>query len=133
MRLMDRFRQMMIGRYGSDQLNLVLIIIYFVISVISTVARNHILFYIGYALFFVVLFRTFSRNINKRYAENQKFLQLWNPIKGKYYQVTRRMKERKTHRFYKCKNCGQVIRVPKGKGKIAITCPKCRSEFIKTT
>jgi ribosomal protein L37AE/L43A len=86
-------------------------------------------------LFWVLIihmyFRVFSRNINKRYAENQKF------ANARYRMVVernRRKKERAqsgTYKFFSCPTCNQRVRVPKGRGKICITCPKCRSEFTK--
>lgn len=75
----------------------------------------------------------FSRNIDKRCQENSRFLLVWNPIKRWFQQQKRRWKERKTHRYYHCPKCKNTLRVPKGIGKICITCPVCRTEFIKKT
>ena len=76
---------------------------------------------VSYGLMFWALFRTFSRNTYKRYQENRKFLQFFD-----------RLKDRE-HRYYDCPKCRQVVRVPRGKGKIAITCPKCKERFVKKT
>ena len=73
------------------------------------------------ALLILSLFRCFSRNTYKRYNENRKFLLLIDRVKDR------------THRYYTCPKCRQTVRVPKGKGKIAITCPKCREKFVKKT
>ena len=73
----------------------------------------------------------FSRDYNRRYAENQKFLTWQNKVKYKVNNWKRGITDRKTHHIYKCPSCGQKIRVPRGKGKIIVTCPKCRTEFQK--
>lgn len=79
------------------------------------------------------LFRIFSKNIGKRQKENMMFLQL---IRGpeKYVHLYRlRIQNRKESRYYLCKGCEQIIRVPRGKGRIEITCPRCKKKFVKRT
>ncbi len=132
MRLMDRLRQMMIGRYGNDQLNITLIVIYFITFFLTTLTGWVIFVLIGEVGFILYVFRSFSRNIPKRYAENQKFLSITLPIRRLFNRSLQQTQD-KNHKYYTCKQCGQRIRVPKGKGKIAITCPKCKVEFIKKT
>lgn len=132
MRLMDKFRQMMVGRYGADQFSMALIICYLVLSMIGSFTHSLILITMSYGVFVYCMFRTLSKNTSKRYLENQKFLYYFDPIKKKFVGKKKQLQD-KTHCYYKCKNCGQTIRVPKGKGKIVITCPKCRQEFIKKT
>ena len=78
-------------------------------------------------------FRIFSRNIGKRYEENQKFLNWRYKIVCNKSKFMARIKDRKTNSIFNCPNCQQKIRVPKGKGKICIKCPKCRIEFVKKT
>lgn len=131
--LLNKFRQWMVGRYGSDQLGLCMMTVYLLLSILGMVFRNSVLIIIMYVLFILTIFRMFSKNVSKRYAENQKFLSMTAPIRGKMKSFLRRCKQRKTHKFYKCRTCGQIIRVPRGKGKICISCPKCRHEFIKKT
>lgn len=133
MNLLDRFRQWMIGRYGMDQLGWALAIVYMVLSVTTSFTHNRALAAISYLPFLLCLYRMFSKNINRRYQENQTFLAFLNPFKNRYQFLKHSFTERKTYRFFICKQCGQTIRVPKGKGKIEITCPKCRNKFIKKT
>ena len=76
---------------------------------------------VSYIFMFLAIFRSLSRNVYKRYEENRKFLMFWQKLKDK------------DHRYYNCPRCHQQVRVPKGKGKISITCPKCQEKFIKTT
>ncbi len=116
-------RNFMAGRYGTDKLNMCLLwvaVALVVISIFLPVGKL-VLTFLCYGLMFIALFRTFSRNTYKRYQENRKFLQLVDRIKDRQ------------HRYFTCPKCRQTVRVPRGKGKIAITCPKCRERFVKKT
>lgn len=118
-------RSFMQGRYGTDKLNMTLLGIGCGIVVISMFFGNSllklILTLLAYALMIVSIFRCFSRNTYQRYQENHRYLMLLNRFKDR------------THRYYRCPKCKQPVRVPKGKGKISITCPKCQEKFIKKT
>ena len=124
-RLGYKFRNFMIGRYGTDKLNMTILCAGFAVCLISafvdSVQVNLLLTAVSYGLMIWALCRSFSRNTYKRYQENRKFLQFFD-----------RLKDRE-HRYYDCPKCRQVVRVPRGKGKIAITCPKCKERFIKKT
>ncbi len=126
-----RFEQFMQGRYGMDQFGRTLFWATMVCLVLSLIFGGRIWYTLGMVLIIYSYFRMFSRNYAKRYAENQKYLHLTAGIRGKFAQFKRENAQRKTHHIYRCPSCRQKIRVPKGKGKIAITCPKCRTEFIK--
>ena len=121
----------MIGRYGVDSLSKFMLGTAVVLLVFAMGFRNNFLNTLACLLVLLCYFRMFSRNYQKRAEENQKFLEL----KGKAATFLKREKEyfeqRKTHHIYKCPSCKQKIRVPKGKGKISITYPKCHTEFIK--
>ena len=135
---MNWLRRVMAGRYGNDQLGNFLFVGYLLFFVLQFVFRGTMisLVLILFSYFMIVLyfFRCFSRNIYKRQMENQKFLKAWNPVKNYFKFCRLRMKERSgTKKLYRCPKCHQTIRVPKGRGKIAISCPKCRFEFIKKT
>lgn len=127
----EKFRKFMIGRYGVDSLGKFMLGTAVVLLVFAMGFRNNFLNTLACLLVLLCYFRMFSRNYQKRAEENQKFLEL----KGKAATFLKREKEyfeqRKTHHIYKCPSCKQKIRVPKGKGKICITCPKCHTEFIK--
>mgnify|MGYP003295528458 CR=1 FL=1 len=115
----------MAGRYGNDKLNNAILGVGVVLCLVSLFIRNSlvkmILTTLAFMLLFWANFRTFSRNTYKRYQENRRYLRLRDQIKDK------------EHRYYACPRCRQTVRVPKGKGKIAITCPKCEEKFIKKT
>ena len=124
-RLADAVRRFMYGRYGVDKLNMAILTAGVVIGFLTMFLRipllNGTLILISYGLMFWAIFRALSFNTYKRYQENRKYLQFLE-----------RMKDRE-HRYYDCPRCRQQIRVPRGKGKIAITCPKCKEKFIKKT
>lgn len=134
----ERFMRFMAGRYGADQLSRFLNIMVLVLIVLSTVfaaCNLYTLYVITWAaaivLMFVVIWRMFSKNISKRYQANVKYLTLKNKVTGFFRRKVSRIKQSKTHRFFKCPKCGQVVRTPRGKGTIRITCPKCREAFIR--
>ncbi|MBQ9148407.1 MAG: hypothetical protein IJX69_02455 [Oscillospiraceae bacterium] len=124
-RLAAGFRRFMTGRYGTDKLNMTLLGVALAVSLVSNFTPlplvNLLLTAVAYGLMFWALFRMFSRNTYKRYEENRKFMQFFD-----------RLKDRE-HRYFECPKCRQTVRVPRGKGKIAITCPKCRERFIRKT
>src|SRR5574344_1513962 len=99
--------------------------------IISTFLRFRWLDLLAVLLIGYMYFRVFSKNIRKRYEENNKFLQIKGNIFWVFKNFKRDMTIRKTHHIYKCPNCSQKIKIPKGKGKVAIRCPKCYTEFIK--
>ena len=115
----------MTGRYGTDKLNTFILTAGVIACVISMFVKSDpvdlALTTLAYGFMFWAMFRTFSRNTYKRYQENRKFLMLMDQLKDH------------DHRYFSCPKCRQQVRVPKGKGKIAITCPKCKEKFIKKT
>ena len=124
-RITAALRQFMAGRYGTDKLNMALLCVGLVASLISVFIRlpllNLVLTVVSYGFLITVIFRSLSRNTYKRYQENRKFLQFFD-----------RLKDRQ-HRYFDCPKCHQMVRVPRGKGKISITCPRCREKFVKKT
>ena len=118
-------RSFMEGRYGTDRLNMVILCAGLVASLLSMLVRSHpigvILWALSYGLMFWAIFRCLSRNTYQRYLENRKFFQLTEQIKDR------------DHRYYACPKCRQTVRVPRGKGKISITCPRCKERFVKKT
>ena len=123
----------MFGRYGVDSLNNAMLVLCLVLMILSRVLRAGWLDLLSIAVLVVCYLRVFSRNINARYQENQKFLAAVQPVRKWFGGMKQRFRDRKTHRYFTCPSCGMTLRVPKGKGKINISCPKCRTQFIKKT
>ena len=133
----EKIGRFMAGRYGNDKLNQFMMAVFLGCAVLNLFVRN------AYAstvlnsweclLILLVYIRMFSRNISKRYAENQKYLALENRLRRFFGQKRYLMQQRKEYHIYKCPGCKQKIRIPRGKGKISIRCPKCGEEFIKNS
>ena len=124
-RMSASFRSFMSGRYGSDRLNMVILCFGLVASILSSLFRNltvrMIFLVLSYALMIWAIFRALSRNTYKRYQENRRFLLVFDRLKDR------------NNRYFNCPKCRQTVRVPRGKGKISITCPRCREKFIRKT
>lgn len=132
----DKFIRFMQGRYGVDQLSRFLMGVALVSIILSIFIRGGLgtlLNTIGLLAIVYLYFRIFSRNIQKRYAENQKYLSMTARLRTRLNKEKSMMTQRKTHHIYTCPGCGQKIRIPKGKGRIEIDCPKCHTKFIKNS
>lgn len=130
----EKLQRFMAGRYGVDALNKFLLGASVVLLVLSMfIERGNMLYSFALLLLLICYVRMFSRNIQARYNENIKFYNMKNKLVGFFKKQKSYMEQRKTYHIYKCPTCRQKIRIPKGKGKIAITCPKCKTEFIKNS
>jgi len=127
----EKLIRFMQGRYGVDQLSKTLLAVSFVFVLLSSFTGVQFFYWMFIMLAFYSYFRVFSKNTCRRYEENQKYMKYHNKVK--YYFISRMnlMKQRKIYHIYKCPSCKQKIRIPKGKGKIMVRCPKCRTEFVK--
>ncbi len=128
---MNWFKKFMQGRYGGDQLSLVLIILSFILSLTGQISRLRFISILSYIPLGISIFRIFSKDISKRSMENYKFSILMSPIYKKYINFKNRVKDSKTHKYFRCPNCKQKLRIPRGKGKIVVTCSKCNHKFNK--
>ena len=125
-RIGNALSRFMYGRNGVDRLVLDIINIFLrekvplAYSIIGTVAG---------IITLLALFRMFSRNLEKRRAENAKFMEkVWWPI-SRRMAGKRQQRMDKEHCYFTCPGCGAVCRVPRGKGRIVITCPRCGNEI----
>lgn len=131
---MIRFMQ---GRYGVDTFSKFLLVVGLVVVLLSSFiggrAVDTICYVVGWAVIIYCYYRMFSKNVTKRYAENQTFLAKTYKIRCFFQSKKNEWKQRKVYHIYKCPSCGQKIRIPKGKGKIEVRCPKCTTTFIKNS
>ena len=124
------FQRFMSGRYGFDQLGGFLCIVSFILVIVGAWV-SPVLYWLGLVLLIYCYFRVLSRNRSKRYSENLKYLSVQNKVVDWANRYCLRFKQRKQYRYFRCPQCGQQLRVPRGRGKISITCPKCHNQFIK--
>ena len=123
-KLRSFFQRFMMGRYGTDKLNIAILTVGVALCILGMfmpALLGLIFTALSYGLMFLAIYRCFSRNTYQRYRENSRYLRFLE-----------RLKDRQ-HRYFTCPRCRQTVRVPRGKGKIAITCPKCKEKFIKKT
>ncbi|MEE3392744.1 MAG: hypothetical protein VZR00_10310 [Lachnospiraceae bacterium] len=140
--LRERGRQFMEGRYGADHVSNFIIVAAFIFIIISMFVKNDYVKLIFSALAVGMLIfsfiRMFSKNQYKRYEENEKYLKLHNAVKDLFHLKAREAKQKKQendsgYKLFKCPGCSVKIRVPKGKGRVEIVCPKCHAKFIRKT
>ena len=128
----SRFQKFMAGRYGMDHYGKFLLIVSLILVIVGMFVSN-LLSFAGIGVIVYVYFRMFSKNVQARAKENYAYFRFRNKFTGFFTGAKQRAAERKTYRFYKCPKCRKKLRVPKGKGKIMITCPSCHEKFQKKT
>lgn len=139
-RLQNALYRFMYGRNGSDHLNIAILIVYLAVWIIGTilavVLQSNIVSTVTNILMSIltvtIFWRMLSKNLVKRRAENAKFLAWWNPIRSRISGAKARRAD-KAHKYFTCPTCKTICRVPVGKGKIVITCPKCRAQISAKT
>lgn len=127
----ERIQRFMMGRYGNDQLNQFIFIVAIISMVIELITHWSLFYILALVLLIYGYVRAFSKDINKRYEQNMKFLEKKDVVLNRFRKEKYYASQRKDYHIYTCPQCRQKIRIPKGKGKISITCPKCRTSFIK--
>lgn len=132
----EKLMKFMYGRYGNDELNQFLFKLVFVSLVISLLSGRanflgDMFYFLALIMVVFIYFRMFSKNFNKRYSERTSYLNFSNKVKLALDKQNKMKAQKKSYAFFKCPSCKQKVRVPKGKGKISIHCPKCNVDFIK--
>ena len=128
-KMRDGLRRFMAGRRGTDELSLALLIFGLVLSVLSSVTRVGILYIFGLAAYILSIWRMFSRNIEKRYAENAKFVSWWGGVTSSVKQFFNRVKNMGKYKYFKCPECHSRLRLPRKVGEVTVTCGKCKHAF----
>lgn len=135
-RVQNAMSRFLYGRNGADQLNSALLVCYLVLwvggALVAALTRSNVVSTVVNALMtvlaVVILYRMLSKNLVKRRAENAKFLAWWHPVRNRLTGIRQRRAD-KDHKYFTCKQCKTICRVPAGKGKITITCPKCGAKI----
>lgn len=132
MKFRERIARFMIGRYGMDPLGRFLMIAALVLLVLSMFFAgvvNAALWVLGAAALVFCYVRALSRKYDKRRAENDRYLRVKRSVTRWFDSVKTRWSQRKDYRFFRCPSCHALLRVPKGKGRIQLTCRKCGNRF----
>jgi len=127
--MLERLRAMMTDRNGLDKLSIALIVLALVINAFSQFFPLLILFSLIVMIYAV--WRVFSKNLAKRRNENYRFTRILGDIKDSNEKWRFRRQQSKQYKFFYCPGCKSKLRVPRGKGKISITCPRCGLKFSK--
>ena len=123
-------QNIMAGRYGSDELGFTLLLIYLGICIFGIFCDLPLVQLLGLAIILWAFFRILSRNIPARQAENAAYRRFLSKYSAAL-QARRSRRQDREHRYYRCRGCGAIMRVPRGAGKIEITCPKCGRKITK--
>lgn len=121
----------MYGRYGVDSLGKCLLGIGIAAAVFTWFSDAWIFPLLSWACIIYTYFRMLSKNIYKRSAENRAYLARTYKLRCFFARQKNMLVQRKNYHIYKCPSCRQKIRIPRGKGRIEIRCPKCSATFIK--
>ena len=133
MNLRSRFKlslsRFMQGRYGPDNLGMFTLILGLAVSIVGSFTGIPYTSLAGLILYFYTLFRMFSRNKEKRLAENRKYLAFTTGIRTKTRQFFKRLKNRKEYKYFRCPQCKVLLRLKRGTGEKEITCVRCSHQF----
>ena len=128
-KIRDGFSKLMSGRRGADELSLALLILGLVLSIVSSFTGIGLFYLVGLIADALSIYRMFSRKIEKRYAENTKFLTAWHGSKNSVRQFFVRLKNFRSYKYFKCPECHSRLRLPRKVGEVTVTCGKCHHAF----
>ncbi len=129
----EKFARFMYGRNGADQLARFTSYLVLIFILIDVFVEGTFFYLIAFILLIYNFIRIFSRNLDKRRAENARFLKLRNKFMYAFRDWKERQKQKKDYAFFRCPSCKAMLRVPRGKGKIRVTCRKCGNAFERRT
>ena len=131
-KLRAKLARFMQGRYGADQLNLALIVLAVAGSLVGSLLGLRLIVLLTDALLLLVFYRMLSKDLGKRAAENTKYLEKTAGLRRSVREFANRFRNRRQFRYYSCPKCHTRLRVPRGVGKVTITCRSCGEKFEKT-
>ena len=128
-----RFMQGRYGAYGTDRFTRFLIVLFLIVFVITSFTKTRADQIFPTVIIIYTYFRILSRNIPARYRENERYTQIASRLFSHANTLKYNLNDRRANHIYKCPSCGQKIRIPRGKGRIMVRCPKCAGEFLKVS
>ena len=132
-RMASHLQRFMYGRYGSDELTLFIMGAALLFFLLSGFRVLWFLYFVGALLLIWATFRSLSRNLAARRRERERYLRLISKPKNFFKLQKNKHRDRKTHKYFRCAHCRAILRVPRGKGKIDVTCPRCCKVTVKKT
>ena len=133
--MLNRIANFMRGRNGMDALNFGLLAAAVVVSAVGVFIKNNTVFtvlrVVSTLLLLLAIWRMLSRKVSKRSRENARFLKLTAGLRTLFANFSGRLMGDGSHTFFNCPSCHNRLRVPSGKGKIEITCPRCGTRFSR--
>ena len=137
MRFRSWLTRVMAGRNGVDRLGRFLSVVTVIFLLLSLLAgrsgAGSLFWVLGVVCFLLGLFRSFSRNLQRRRAENEAYIRLEEKVLGRFRGARERFRQRKDYRFFQCPSCRTWLRVPRGKGRVQVTCRQCGERFTRKT
>ena len=130
-RIKQAFRNLMAGRHGVDQLSVTLVWVGLGLYILAAVLNVGVISLLSLALYGYTIFRMFSRNEEKRAAENRRYLAWKNKWQTAARQARTRFKNRKQYRYFRCPNCKAWLKLPRGAGVVTVTCGRCHNSFTQ--
>ena len=127
----DGLQRFMMGRHGTDQLSLALLIAGLALTLLTNLTHFFVFYWLGLITYGLGIFRVFSRNEIKRSEENMRWLKFWTELKTEVRQFFVRLKNMKKYRYFKCPECKARLRLPRNVGEVTVTCGKCHHQFKK--
>lgn len=124
-------QRFMMGRHGADQLSLALLIAGLALSLLTTITRLTLFYWLGIIVYAWGIFRMFSRNDAKRSEENLRWVTFWTKFKTEFRQFFVRLKNMRKYKYFKCPQCKARLRLPRKVGEVTVTCSKCKNQFRK--
>ena len=121
------------GAYGTDRFTRFLIVLFLVVFVLTSFTKTKIDQIFPTVIIVYTYFRILSRNIPARYRENELYARFASRALSRFSTLKYSLNDRKANHIYKCPSCGQKIRIPRGKGRIMVRCPRCAGEFLKVS
>lgn len=125
----QKMMQFMMGRYGIDPMYFGLFALWGVLAVVNAFVHSMLLYVLGLAVLGYMIWRSLSRNIAGRRAENEKFLKVWYPVRNWFMYQRDRLRDVRTARYRKCSHCKAIVKLPNRRGKHTVVCPRCRERF----
>lgn len=123
------FQKFMLGRHGADELSLALLIFGLVASIFTSFTGAPLFSLLGMIAYIFSIYRMFSRNNEKRFSENQKYLSFQKKLVSNTRQALVRLKNSKEYKYFKCPQCHSRLRLPRKVGEVTVTCGKCKHSF----